>query len=387
MPNQVETIELTVDDRPAVQGADRANARLEQFEKTGARAAQSTSKAFEDVGATVVRFADRSASGMERSLASLQRRLAQFSSPAERLASERVAALPRFAGDEERLRRATELYDQLAAAQKRADNTALLERAQRASRAAEGATSAFQVALSRSNAERQREAKLAEQESRAIEGQVRQIERSRALSDAGAVDRLRLQRKFALEDLGPKASPEQVARVQRAFQSAIEAEEKLGEAAGLKGFGDRLRGFVEDPLGSARNLLQSVFGGITAGGLAAAAGLAVLATAAEKAFGIVADAGKKAETSLNLAERLGTTVAEAQTLSAVARITSVDIGSVESSVKKLSSALAEGGNEGKQGADALKSIGVFARDSQGKLKGFYQLFGQIADGIDKLPDH
>jgi hypothetical protein len=180
--------------------------------------------------------------------------------------------------------------------------------------------------------------------------------------------------------------PAAIQRVTDLWTKFRKEQDKSASAVQFSQVGSRIKQFVEDPAGAAVGSVEQISAGFGKLGVIAGVSLFAIGAAAKAAFGIVVESGKSAEQAINLSDRLGTTVAQSEKLSAMARIAGVDIGGFESAMRKLSGALAEGGEEGRVGADALLKIGVSARQSDGSLKGTYDLFREISTQIEKLPN-
>ncbi len=339
MANQAEVIDLRYEPGGATADAVRsANSIGEAYEKSAVRAGAAMEATANKSESAILRIVDRSRLGSERIIASIEKRTQALKSPLDQLAAQQASALDRIGGDPKGIERINAAFSVLISNQKQLEASA------------------------RTNVVAELERRLATPATRLLQ------ERAAALQKVSG-------------------DPAAVASVTANFAKLIAAEKAAAESAKGLELGERIKQGIENPIGSAGNAISGFVSKIGTAGVVTIAAVAGIGIAAKEAFDLVAESGKRAEGIVNLSDRLGTTIGEAQKLSAVARIVNVDIGSLESSSKKLFSALAEGGEDGKKGAQALLDIGVHARDSKGNLKGFYELFGQIADGLDTLPEH
>lgn len=157
-------------------------------------------------------------------------------------------------------------------------------------------------------------------------------------------------------------------------------------AKNAEGFGQKIKGYISDPLGSAGNAAQTFvtkFGSIGVVGTAAAV---ALAGAAKAAVDLVRHYGEAAEATENLAIRTGLTVRETLRYQAAGKLAQMDIGALQASMRYLSQAMSENSDEGEKQKKALENLGVKAFDANRELKPTGQLIREIGERITALPD-
>jgi len=148
MPNN-ERIVLEVDERPAVAGAQKANAELAKFEAAGKRASQAAERVVSSTAETIVRITDRSRQSIDRLVQSAERK-ASFAglTGADRLIKERDVLLNRLQGESAAIDRVRTAYGRLIEAETKTASTA--ERVANAIRKpTEAASGAVQSLISR----------------------------------------------------------------------------------------------------------------------------------------------------------------------------------------------------------------------------------------------
>jgi len=154
---------------------------------------------------------------------------------------------------------------------------------------------------------------------------------------------------------------------------------------GIESLAASIRSGVQDPFGAAGRAAERLvlrFGtlGIAAAGIAAAA-----AVASKQLFDMARVTGQLAEQELLLAERTGLTVREVGLYSAASKIAGVNVESFVVAVRTLSEALSEGTEEGQRGKRALTQLGIEATNLNGQIKPVGQLFFEIADALNRIP--
>jgi len=179
-------------------------------------------------------------------------------------------------------------------------------------------------------------------------------------------------------------------RFTQALEKTANALDKSGKSAesnsaSFDKFASGVKNAIQNPLQAAGNAAEAFLQSLGPMG----AGLAVAGTAAlvagKQIFDFVSVMGKAAEQQINAAGRIGVSVGQYQQFSAAARIAGVDIGSLESGMRKLSEALAGNSDEGEKGKRVLRQLGVDAKDSYGQLKPMGELITEIGAAIARLP--
>lgn len=119
-------------------------------------------------------------------------------------------------------------------------------------------------------------------------------------------------------------------------------------------------------------------------GLAAAS---VAASAALVAIGDgVRDALNEADQMGLMAQKIGIPVEELSKLSYAAKLSDVSMGSLQASVKKLSTLMSQAASGNKKAAETLASVGVSAVDAHGKVRPASEVIAQLSDVFSKMPD-
>ena len=113
-----EQITIEVDERPAVQGAARANAAMEGYEKTVKTTLDSAGKLMQAHGDTLVRVTDKSRSSLDNLLRSMERQSALAGKTgADRLIAERDLLIRKWGEEERAVQAITKAYDKMIAAE------------------------------------------------------------------------------------------------------------------------------------------------------------------------------------------------------------------------------------------------------------------------------
>src|ERR1041385_9117959 len=249
---------------------------------------------------------------------------------------------------------------------------ASLEKVERtAGRVSASATAAIE-------AESRRIISITDRSRQSIERLVAAAERKATFAGASGGDPLAAERDLLLKRV---AGDEQaVNRITGAYSKLIAVEREHASGA----FGAKLRDSIENPGRAAAGAIENLTSGVGKLGIIAGATLFGIGIAAKEGFTLVAEAGERAKSISNLSDILGSTNAEAEKLDAMAKIANVDIGGLTGFMRGLSKSLTEGGDEGKKGARALEELGIHARDSEGNLKGTYELLAEISRAGEKL---
>lgn len=145
---------------------------------------------------------------------------------------------------------------------------------------------------------------------------------------------------------------------------------KAGEATkSLDGLGEKIKGGVTNPLGTAGDAAEGFVGKFGKIAAAAASIVAGVGLVSQQLFALVAAEGAAAEATLNLAERVGLSAGQMERLQAQAKIAGVSVGSLESASRGLAASLQDAGGAGLKTANGLRSIGVATREANGELRG------------------
>jgi hypothetical protein len=124
-----ETIVLDVQERSAIEAAKRANAALDSVEKKAGAVVKSISGSTSGAAESMVRVTDRSRQSIERLVASVERKLAfAGKTGVDRLFAERDLMLKRVAGDDNAVRRISDAYGKMAAAERQVASSGFAQR-------------------------------------------------------------------------------------------------------------------------------------------------------------------------------------------------------------------------------------------------------------------
>jgi hypothetical protein len=175
-------------------------------------------------------------------------------------------------------------------------------------------------------------------------------------------------------------------RFEQAINRVVAASEKANEKKASGGpniaaqFGD-IKAAVTDPLSAAGDAAERAvlkFGkvGLVAGGVAVGLGVVGLA-----AFKLVDEMGRAAEGTVNLADRLGVTVNQADRLQAMAKIAGVSIDALEGSSRIIAATLEDTSGAGAKAYKAFEKLGIAVYDATGSQR---EMGAVTIDLIEKL---
>ena len=214
------------------------------------------------------------------------------------------------------------------------------------------------------------------------------IERQAAAYGKTGVERLVAERDRLIRKLGDEQW--MVDRVTKAYEQMIKVERQREEggaaAGGIEAFGKNIKGFIEEPLASAKEaasgLLEKIgpMGGAILGGAAA---LTAFAAAGWESAKSLAEYGLQIE---NAHLRTGLTVTEVGQFSYAARMAGQDVSVYERMMRGLSEAANESSEQGNKARAAMQKLGVEMRTATGDIKPTSQILIEISEGLSKLPE-
>src|SRR5580658_4868377 len=166
-----------------------------------------------------------------------------------------------------------------------------------------------------------------------------------------------------------------------ASQAESDGKRIAGAAGGINSAFTTLSGtisqYAQTQLGAgagAVNLATKLVG-LNPAALGIASGFAAASVAALSFASHAAEAARSAEL---LAARTGLSVTGAQLWSRAAQVAGVEAESLQGAMRKLSQALADGGEEGRKGREALQKLGVSAYEvATGQLRPMDQILPEI----------
>jgi len=183
------------------------------------------------------------------------------------------------------------------------------------------------------------------------------------------------------------AMEEKAAREALAVKAAKEAEEALRkQAEAIKGFGERVSQFMENPLQGAKGAVSSVLTALGPFGIAVATGAAVLGTIAVSAFEAAKSLGEYGTRVKDAELRTGLTAKEVGQFGFAARAVGQDISIVERLMRGLSQAANDNSNEGEKARATLRAMGIDFHTAAGEMKPTSEILVEISEGLNKLPE-
>lgn len=147
-----------------------------------------------------------------------------------------------------------------------------------------------------------------------------------------------------------------------AIDGAGKKSKNLNESADFNAFAAKVKQGIQDPLGALGGAVESALLKLGPFGLGITAAVGVLAKVGLDAQRGLAAFGDRIG---DISVRTGLTVKEVQEFGLGMKMAGGDIASLEGLMRKLSQGLADGGDEGRTSAEALKELGVKTRDLQG----------------------
>jgi hypothetical protein len=183
------------------------------------------------------------------------------------------------------------------------------------------------------------------------------------------------------------AMEEKAAREALAVKAAKEAEEALQkQSEAIKGFGERVSQFMENPLQGAKGAVSSVLTALGPFGIAVATGAAVLGTIAVSAFEAAKSLGEYGTRVKDAELRTGLTAKEVGQFGFAARAVGQDISIVERLMRGLSQAANDNSNEGEKARATLRAMGIDFHTATGEMKPTSEILVEISEGLNKLPE-
>jgi len=183
------------------------------------------------------------------------------------------------------------------------------------------------------------------------------------------------------------AVEEKAARQALAAKAAKEAEEALQkQSEAIKGFGERVSQFMENPLQGAKGAVSSVLTALGPFGIAVTTGAAVLGTIAVSAFEAAKSLGEYGTRVKDAELRTGLTAKEVGQFGFAARAVGQDISIVERLMRGLSQAADDNSREGEKARATLRGMGIDFHTATGEMKPTSEILTEISEGLNKLPE-
>ena len=180
-----------------------------------------------------------------------------------------------------------------------------------------------------------------------------------------------------------KRLEEQVRAVTGAQDKAAHGETSKHGLPDLGGLGDAIKDAF-GPLGEAGGMLEGFFSKLASAPGLFAGFVTGLGAVAAGMLSLAHGAAEAAHEQVNMAERTGLTVQEVSGFSRAAKVMGVDIHGMVTSMRTLSQALSDNGEEGKKGKQVLSELGVTAYNATGEMKPMGQLWMEIAEGLSGI---
>jgi hypothetical protein len=182
------------------------------------------------------------------------------------------------------------------------------------------------------------------------------------------------------------AMEEKVARDAHALKAAKEAEEALlKQSEAIKGFGERVSQFMENPLQGAKGAVSSVLSALGPFGIAVTTGAAVLGTIAVSAFEAAKSLGEYGTRVKDAELRTGLTAKEVGQFGFAARAVGQDISIVERLMRGMAQAANDNSNEGEKARTTMRAMGIEFHTATGEMKPTSEILIELSEGLNRLP--
>ena len=182
------------------------------------------------------------------------------------------------------------------------------------------------------------------------------------------------------------AMEEKAARESLALKAAKEAEEALQkQSEAIKGFGERVSQFMENPLQGAKGAVSSVLTALGPFGIAVATGAAVLGTIAVSAFEAAKSLGEYGTRVKDAELRTGLTAKEVGQFGFAARAVGQDISIVERLMRGMAQAANDNSNEGEKARVTMRAMGIEFHTATGEMKPTSEILIELSEGLNRLP--
>src|SRR5579859_5502642 len=206
------------------------------------------------------------------------------------------------------------------------------------------------------------------------------LEKQAATYGKSGVEKLIAQRDQMIQRLGNEEKA--VERVRAAYAKMIEVE----QGNKWSNFAQSVKGFIQNPLQSAGSAAESLITKLGPIGGALAAGGAAIGAFALAGFEAAKSLGEFGVQTANTATRMGLTTREVGQFSYAAKVAGSDISALEGTMRKLSQGLADGDAAGKKTRDAMKDLGIEARNVDGSARPMSAVFLQISERLNGIAD-
>jgi hypothetical protein len=188
-----------------------------------------------------------------------------------------------------------------------------------------------------------------EKASKASDQYITRLSRQADMAGKTAKQQLELKRVFDLLDYGK--TTKQINDINEAYDKLIATHKPVAESFSL----------------------------LTKAAIASAA-----AFAGKEIYQYIRESGQLAEQSVNLADRIGITVTQAEKWSAMARIAGVNVGALEGSGRALAAALEDTSGQGAKAAAALRQLGIETVTGSGANRDWADLLKEVLEKLGQV---
>ena len=209
------------------------------------------------------------------------------------------------------------------------------------------------------------------------------IEKQAAAYGKTGVERLIAERDRLIKKLGDEQG--MIERVTAAYAKMIQVEGG-GGGGSWQAMGRNIEQFVRDPMNGAKDAAGGLLAKIGPMGAALGATTGVIVGFAVAGWEAAKSLGEYGTQIENTAIRMGLTTKEVGQFSFAAKAAGTDISAFESTMRKLSQGLADGGSEGKRTREALRDLGIEARNADGSMKPMSGVFLQLSERLSAITD-
>ena len=154
----------------------------------------------------------------------------------------------------------------------------------------------------------------------------------------------------------------------------------------LAQFSSSLREHVTTPIGTLSFSVGQLSNLIGVQNTVMLGAAATMARASIATFEFVKGQAEAAQTTTNLALRLGITADQAYNLQAMAKISGVQITGLQQAARVLSVALEDSTGSGKKASAILRDMGVASHDAAGNIRDEGQVLMEVLEHLSKIPD-
>jgi len=225
--------------------------------------------------------------------------------------------------------------------------------------------------------------KINDKSRNSMERLTQSIEKQAAAYGKTGVARLVAERDRLIKKLGDEQG--MIERVTAAYAKMIQVEGG-GGGGSWQAMGRNIEQFVRDPMNGAKDAAGGLLAKIGPMGAALGATTGVIVGFAVAGWEAARSLGEYGTQIQNTAVRMGLTTKEVGQFTFAAKAAGTDISAFEGTMRKLSERLADGGSEGKRTREALRDLGIEARNIDGTMKPMSSVFLQLSERLNAITD-